>query len=104
MEEVQRPRWVHDLSIGYEYLSGQTGNARYPLSGALYNAVFGSGGSSVPSGTPPTISKSSLPSGTVSTPYSDAHSLGHNADHLEPGQWFTARWAVAELLRCNYRY
>jgi uncharacterized protein YjbI with pentapeptide repeats len=40
------------FSIGYEYLSSQTGNARYPLSSALYNAVFGSGIGTITNFTP----------------------------------------------------
>src|SRR5439155_17158959 len=47
-----------------EYVAGQTGDARYPLSTALYNAVFGSTGAA------PTITTSSLPSGTAGTAYS----------------------------------
>src|SRR5439155_112553 len=48
-----------------EYVSNQTGDARYPLSTALYSAVFGSG-----TGTAPTIATSSLPAGAVGAAYS----------------------------------
>jgi hypothetical protein len=48
-----------------EYVSNQSGDARFPLSTALYNAVFGSS-----SGSAPVIATTPLPSGTVGVSYS----------------------------------
>jgi hypothetical protein len=56
------------FSLYYEYLSGQSGDARYPLSTALYSAVFGSGSGTVtppPPPTPPVVSGGS-PAGALS--------------------------------------
>src|ERR1043166_2730798 len=88
---------ISTFSIGYEYLSGQTCNARYPLSSALYNAVFGSGGGSVPSGTPPTISTSSLPSGIVGAAYSQTLS----ASGTTPISWSLAGGSLPAGLSLN---
>jgi Glycosyl hydrolases family 18/Concanavalin A-like lectin/glucanases superfamily/Bacterial Ig domain/Putative Ig domain len=52
-----------------EYVSNQTGDARYPLSTALYSAVFGAGGGGG-TGSAPTVTSSSLPAGTVGSAYS----------------------------------
>jgi GH18 family chitinase len=48
------------FTMDYEYLSSQSGDARYPLSTALYNLVFGN----TPTDTAPVISSGS-PSGTL---------------------------------------
>jgi Glycosyl hydrolases family 18/Concanavalin A-like lectin/glucanases superfamily/Putative Ig domain len=49
-----------------EYVASQTGDARYPLSTALYNAVFGG----APSSAPTITSTSPFPNGTVGVAYS----------------------------------
>jgi GH18 family chitinase len=51
------------FTLDYEYLTGQTGDARHPLSTALYSAVFGGGGGA-PTNPGPTLSSGS-PTGTL---------------------------------------
>ena len=60
------------LFLYQEYMAGASGDARYPLSSALYNEVRG-GTQQV---TPPTITTGSLANGTVGTAYSQTLAAG----------------------------
>lgn len=66
-----------------EYDGSASGDSRYPLSTALYNAM---GGSTAPAATAPTITTASLPSGVVGTPYSQTLT----ADGTSPITWSIA--------------
>jgi len=53
------------FTIDYEYLSNQSGDARYPLSTVLQNEVFGSGSTPPPSPSPPPTLSSGSPTGVL---------------------------------------